>query len=139
MDKLKKYNRIRYLERKYSETNVAQDEILAPATVQKINKKYNDNQRKRRVDAILNNVKNKDLVKEEVHKIVDELPSIDILCQNCKEEVIISCIILYVMRARNKQYRVERTSLWNTYNITWQKYALIISNLLKETRKNRKL
>ena len=139
MDKLKKYNRIRELERKYSETNVAQDEILAPATVQKINKKYNDNQRKRRVDAILNNVKNKDLVKEEVHKIVDELPSIDILCQNCKEEVIISCIILYVMRARNKQYRVERTSLWNTYNITWQKYALIISNLLKETRKNRKL
>lgn len=137
MDKLKKYNRIRYLERKYSETNVAQDEVLMPSTVQKINKKYHDNQRKRRVDAILNNVKNKDSVKEEIHGIIDELPNLAILCHNCKEEVIVSCIILYVMRARNKQYRVDRTSLWKKYNITWQKYALIISNLLKETRKNR--
>ena len=139
MNKLKKYNRIKYLERKYSETNVAQDEILSAQTVQKINKKYNDNQRKRRVDALLNNVKSKDTVKTEVHAIINELPNISILCQTCKEEVIISSIILYVMRSRNKQYRVDRTGLWNKYNITWQKYALIISNLLKETRENRKI
>lgn len=139
MNKLKNYNRIKYLERTYSETNVAREEALFPSTIQKINRNYYDNQRKRRVDGILNNVRNRDTIKEEVHGIIEELPSLEILCQNCKEEVIVSVIILYVQRTRNKQYRVDRTSLWNKYGLTWQKYSLIISNLLQETRKTRKM
>ena len=52
--------RIRNLEKKYSETNINSREVLFPSTVKKINKTYNDNQQKRRVDTILNNIKNKD-------------------------------------------------------------------------------
>lgn len=139
MNKKKAYNRIKYLEKTYSETNVARGEVLSPNTIRKINRNYYDNQRKRRVDGILNTVKNRDTIKEEVHSIIDELPNLRVLCKGCNEEIIISSIILYVQKSRNYQYRVDRTSLWKKYNITWQKYALIISNLLRETRKKRKI
>ena len=139
MNKKKNYNRIHYLERTYSETNVAKGEVLSSPTVRRINKNYYDNQRRRRVDGILNDVRNRDTIKEEVHGIISELPNLNILCKGCDEEIIISSIILYVQKSRNYQYRVDRTSLWNKYNLTWQKYALIISNLLKETRKTRKI
>lgn len=139
MNKKKNYNRINYLEKKYSETNIAQGEELSSSTIYKINKNYYDNQRKRRVDGILNNVRNKDTIKEEVHGIISELPNLKVLCSGCDEEIIIGSIILYVQKSRNHQYRPERTRIWKEYELTWQKYALIISNLLKETRKTRKI
>ena len=134
MKNQKKINRIKYLERKYSETNVAQGEILSSPTIQRINKKYNDNQRKRRVDGILNDVKNKDSIKEEVHQIITEVP-LKKLCANCKEEVIISVIILYTLKCRNSRFHIERHKLWKKYDLSWQKYSLILTRLLNETRK----
>lgn len=134
---MKYKNRIEYLEKKYSETNIAKGEILQPETIRRINKNWYDNQQRRKVDAILNNVKNKDSIKEEVHQIIVEVPSLKYLCQNCKEELIISVIILYVQKTRNKDYRIDRSALWNKYNITWRKYSLIIEKLLSVTRKNR--
>ena len=126
-------NRIRNLERKYSETNVSKDEVLNTDTVRRINQKYNKNQQKRRVDAILNNIKNKDSIKEEVHDIVKNV-ELKSLCWNCREEQIIAIIILYVQRTRNNKYRVDRTSLWREYELSWLKYSLIIERLLKWTR-----
>lgn len=137
--KSRQWYRIEKLQKKYSETNIAKGEKLPKSTISRINKNYNDNQQKRRVDAILNNVKNKDSIKEEVHQIVSDVSSLQNLCRGCKEELIISVIILYVLKSRNQEYRVDRTSLWNKYNITWQKYSLIISRLLEENRKNNKL
>lgn len=134
---MKYKNRIEYLEKKYSETNIAKGEILQPETIRRINKNWYDNQQRRKVDVILNNVKNKDSIKEEVHQIIVEVPSLKYLCQNCKEELIISVIILYVQKTRNKDYRIDRSALWNKYNITWRKYSLIIEKLLSVTRKNR--
>ena len=126
-------NRIRNLERKYSETNVSKDEVLNTDTVRRINRKYNKNQQKRRVDAILNNIRNKDSIKEEVHDIVKNV-ELKSLCWNCREEQIIAIIILYVQRTRNSKYRVDRTSLWREYELSWLKYSLIIERLLKWTR-----
>ena len=126
-------NRIRNLERKYSETNVSKDEVLNTDTVRRINRKYNKNQQKRRVDAILNNIKNKDSIKEEVHDIIKNV-ELKSLCWNCREEQIIAIIILYVQRTRNSKYRVDRTSLWREYELSWLKYSLIIERLLKWTR-----
>ena len=126
-------NRIRNLERKYSETNVSEGEVLNTDTVRRINQKYNKNQQKRRVDAILNNIKNKDSIKEEVHDIVKNV-ELKSLCWNCREEQIIAIIILYVQRTRNSKYRVDRTSLWREYELSWLKYSLIIERLLKWTR-----
>jgi len=126
-------NRIRNLERKYSETNVSKDEVLNTDTVRRINQKYNKNQQKRRVDAILNNIKNKDSIKEEVHDIIKNV-ELKSLCWNCREEQIIAIIILYVQRTRNSKYRVDRTSLWREYELSWLKYSLIIERLLKWTR-----
>ena len=126
-------NRIRNLERKYSETNVSEGEVLNTDTVRRINQKYNKNQQKRRVDAILNNIKNKDSIKEEVHDIIKNV-ELKSLCWNCREEQIIAIIILYVQRTRNSKYRVDRTSLWREYELSWLKYSLIIERLLKWTR-----
>lgn len=126
-------NHIRNLERKYSETNVSEGEVLNTDTVRRINKKYNKNQQKRRVDAILNNIKNKDSIKEEVHDIIKNV-ELKSLCWNCREEQIIAIIILYVQRTRNSKYRVNRTSLWREYDLSWLKYSLIIERLLKWTR-----
>lgn len=130
---MKYSNRIRNLERKYSETNVSKDEVLNTDTIRKINKTYNKNQQKRRVDAILNNIRNKDSIKEEVHDIIRNV-ELKSLCWNCREEQIIAIIILYVQRTRNNKYRVDRTSLWREYELSWLKYSLIIERLLKWTR-----
>jgi len=107
--------------------------VLNTDTVRRINQKYNKNQQKRRVDAILNNIKNKDSIKEEVHDIIKNV-ELKSLCWNCREEQIIAIIILYVQRTRNSKYRVDRTSLWREYELSWLKYSLIIERLLKWTR-----
>ena len=130
--------RIHSLEKKYSSTNVAKDEALSSETIYQINHTYNKNQQKRRVDAILNNVKNKDSIKEEVHNIVKNV-KLKTLCWNCKEEQIIAIIILYVQRTRNNQFRVNRSKLWNDYNITWKKYSLIIERLLQWSRERQRV
>ena len=126
-------NRIRNLEKRYSQTNVAKDEVLNNETISEINHRYYKNQQKRRVDVILNNVKNKDSIKEEVHDIIQST-TLKKLCQNCKEETIIAVLILYVQRSRNSQYRIDRTALWREYNVTWLKYSVIIERLLYQTR-----
>jgi len=127
---------IKNLERKYSETNIAKDEMLSDETVREINDTYEKNQRKRRIDVILNNVKNKESIKKEVHNIADEIPYKEI-CKNCKESVVIAIVILYVQRTRNPHYRINRTALWSKYNLTWTKYSLIVERLLKWTREQK--
>ena len=125
--------RIRNLERKYSETNISKGEVLSDETISRINKTYNQNQQKRRVDAILNNVKNKDSIKKEVHDIIKNT-HLKSLCWNCKEETIIAIIILYCQRTRNSKYQIDRTGLWRKYNVSWSKYSVIVERLLAETR-----
>ena len=137
--KSREYYRIQKLQREYSETNIKKGEILPNHTVSRINKNYRNNQRKRRVDGLLNHVRNKDMIKEEVHQIVDDIPSLTTICRGCKEEVIISAIILYVLKSRDPRYHVERHGLWKKYELTWQRYSLIISRLLQESRKSKKL
>ena len=126
-------NRIKSLEKKYSQTNVAKDEALSKATIKRINKNYYDNQRRRRVDGMLNEVRNRDTIKEEVHDIVWNV-ELKELCYNCSEELILAVIILYVQKSRNSDYRVERTNLWKKYGLTWRKYGLIMERLLRWTR-----
>ena len=128
-------DRIKYLEKKYSETNINKGEVLNTDTVSRINGNYNKNQQKRRVDAILNNVKNKDSIKEEVHNIIGNV-KLKSLCYNCKEEQIIAVVILYVQHSRNSRYRVDRTKLWKEYGLSWSKYGLILERLLKWTREH---
>lgn len=129
---------IQYLKKTYSETSIGKGEKLSSATVRRINKTYDKNQQKRRVDAILNNVKNKDSIKKEVHDITDSV-QLKRLCYNCKEEQIIAVIILYVQKTRNKDYRVERASLWKEYDLTWSIYGLILGRLLEWTRKQKNI
>ena len=128
--------RIKILERKYSETNVAKDEVLNKDTISEINKNYNKKLRKRSVDSILSQVNNRDSIKKEVHDIVDDY-GLKELCKNCKEELIISCIILYVSKARNNNFRINKSPLWDRYKITWQKYSLIVSRLAIKAREER--
>lgn len=127
------WGRIKQLEKKYSETNISKGEELTKETKRRINKNYYDNQQRRLVDAMLNNVKNKDSIKEEVHDIVKNT-QLKSLCYRCTEEYIIAVIILYCQRSRNHKYMVERTALWKKYGITWRKYGLIVERLLQQSR-----
>ena len=129
-------NRIKYLEKKYSETNVAKGEVLLKSSISRINKNYYTNQKRRRVDGILNEVKNRDSIKEEVHQIVASIPSLKEICRNCKEETIIAVIILYVQKTRNSRFYPERTKLWSKYELDWKIYSLILLRLLQWHRKN---
>ena len=131
--KSRQYLRIKNLEKKYSETNIAPHEVVSSNFRQQINKNYYDNQQRRLVDAVLNEIPNKSAVKEEVHEIVANVTLKD-LCRTCKEEMIISVIILYCLKNYYKDFRVERHRLWSEYDITWRKYGLILGNLLKITR-----
>lgn len=131
--KSRQYLRIKNLEKKYSETNIAPQEIVSSGLRQQINHNYYTNQQRRLVDAILNEIPNKSAVKKEVHDIVANVTLKD-LCRTCKEEMIISVIILYCLNNYYTDFRVERHRLWSEYNITWRKYGLIIANLLTKTR-----
>lgn len=126
--------RLKYLEKKYSETNVAKDEIL-PISKKVINKKYYNNQKRRRVDMILNEVKNRNTIKEEVHQIVKTIGDFNNICRNCTDEIIIATIILYVQKTRNTRFYPERTRLWRKYDLNWKTYSLILSRILEYTRK----
>lgn len=137
--KSKQWYRIKKLEREFSETNIKKGEELSPETRKRINRNWQDNQQRRRVDGILNNVRNKDSIKEEVHQIIEDLPDLRSLCRGCKEEVIVSVIILYVLKSRNPEYYVERTALWNKYDLNWQRYSLIVSRLLQASRESKML
>lgn len=126
--------RINYLQKKYSETNVAMGEELFKPTVQRINRNYYSNQKKRFVDGILNEVKNRNSIKDEVHQICSSF-DFNKLCRSCSDEVIVSVIILYVQKTRNTRYYPERTALWRKYELNWKTYSLILARLLEETRK----
>jgi len=135
--KSKQYYRIEKNQKKYGDTNIAPKEIVSQGLRAEINKNYYSNQKRRLVDAILNNVRNKEVVKEDVHYIVKHF-GLKKLCGNCKEEVIIAILILYCFKANNNDYRIDRTGLWKEYELTWQKYSLVITNLLREIRANPK-
>lgn len=130
------WNYIKNLEKWYSETNVSKGEELTRETRSVIDKNYKKNQRKRRIDVILNNVKNKNSLKEEVHDLADNL-NFQKVCRTCKEETIIAVIILYVQRRKNPRFRIEQSRLWREYNLSWRLYGLIIERLLKLERENK--
>ena len=131
-------NRIKNLEKKYTETNVAQGEVLKKDTISQINKNYNKKLQKRRIDSILSEVFNRDSIKNEVHDIIDDY-GLKELCKNCKDELIISCIILYVTKMRNTNYKIENSPLWKKYDLTWRKYSLIVSRLCYKAREERNI
>lgn len=132
-----KLNSIKKLEFEFGETNLNSEELVSDEYRKKINKKYYDKQSIFIIDSVLAllepNIRK--MIKKEVYQICNTFRLKD-LCYNCKIEVIIAVICLYVWKTRYKQLRVEQTRLWNKYEITWRKYALIISNILQKTREN---
>jgi len=135
--KSKQYYRIEKNQKKYGDTNIAKDELVSQGFRAEINRNYYSNQQRRVVDAVLNNVRNKDVVKEDVHYLVKHF-GVNNLCHTCKEEVVIAILILYCFKSINNTYRVERTSLWKMYDLNWRTYSLVITNLLREIRANPK-
>lgn len=132
-----KINRIKYLEKKYSETNVAKGECLTKETIYNINKNYQDKLKKRQIDSLLNEIRNPLTVKDEVYGICDEVDNLKQLCRTCSIEQIITVVILYVQRLHNPRLIEEDTHIWRKYKLTWKRYALITSRILTITRKRR--
>ena len=130
------YKRIQNLEKTYSETNIAKGERLSDSTKSRIYKNWYDNQKKRLVDTVLNDVKNKEGIREEVHNIVKNV-NLNELCRKCSSEVIIAVIILYVQKSRNPAFYVNRTRLWREYGLDWLKYSLILERLVQKSREDK--
>ena len=132
-NKQHKYNRIRYLEDKYSPTKIAQGEILTKETVSRIKKESYNNKKHLYVDTILGQTKNPERIKDEVHDIVDHMDFRDV-CPRCTSEQLISVVVLYCQRQHNRVFKEEGTALWNRYGLTWKLYARVVANLLSKYR-----
>ncbi|MEE1227210.1 MAG: hypothetical protein UHM08_08935 [Bacteroidales bacterium] len=128
-------NRINRLQYEFGESNLNSKELVSPVYRSKIDKKYKEKQDIFIIDSVLNllepNVQK--MIKKEVYQICNQFRLKD-LCYNCKIEVIIAVIILYVWKNRHEKLREEQTGLWKKYNITYKKYALILRRLLQKTR-----
>lgn len=131
-----KENRINHLIDKYGETKVAPYECLPKDSRAKINKGYyKNNIQKNRVQQILNETTTTKQIEIEVHELIINLDTLKQLCPRCKEEQIISTIILFIIRTYNNNFIEERTKIWKKYSLNWKIYSRIIANLLKELRK----
>ena len=135
MNKKQAAKRIERLIYEYGETNLNSQEEVSKEFRKEINRKYYDKQNTFVIDGVLNELDPhiRKIVKDEVQEICHSV-KLKELCWNCKIEVIIAIIILYVWRSRYKKLRVEQTGLWRKYDLTWRKYALIMENLLRKTR-----
>lgn len=132
-----KTNRINKLKYEFGESNLNSKEIVSSEYRREINKKYKEKQDIFIIDSVLCQLDNhvRKMIKEEVYNICNSF-RLKELCYNCKIEVIISIIILYVWKSRYSQLREDRTALWKKYDLTWKKYGLIIGNILRKTREN---
>ena len=139
-NKYKTRNRLKHLEYEYGETNLNSKEIVSSAYRSEINKKYKAKQDIFIIDGVLYQLDPhvQKMIKKEVYQICNSVRFKD-LCYNCKVEQIIAAIILYVWKTRHKTLREDQTRLWNKYNLSWKKYALILSRLLQKTRENSSL
>lgn len=131
-----KENRIQYLIDKYGETKIAPYECLSKDSRAKINQQYyKNNIQKNRVQQILNETNTIKQIETEVHELIQKT-ELKQLCPKCKEEQIISTIILFIIRTYNNNFIEERTRIWKKYKLNWKIYSRIIANLLKNMRKN---
>lgn len=129
--------RIEKLQRRFSETNIAKDEIISPTYRAKINRNTRANERIRMVDDVLTLVREeiRIKIKEEVYYFVKNY-RLKELCSTCSIEEIIAVLCLYSWRSYNYKLKEEETKLWKTYNLSWKLYSRVISNLLRKTREN---
>ena len=127
--------RIKRLQYEYGETNLNSKELVSPAYRKQINRKYYEKQNIFIIDGVLAELEPNvmRMIKKEVYQICNSVKLKD-LCWNCKIEVIISIIILYVWKTRHNKLRIEQTRLWKKYDLDWRKYALVMSKLLQKTR-----
>ena len=138
MNNQKKYNRIHYLEEKYSPTKVAQGEILSKETRQKMRKELHNNKKHLQVDTILTQVRKADMIKEEVHEIIDYLNFAE-ACGRCNSEQVICVVVLYCLGQHIYNFQEERTALWSRYDLSWKLYGRVVAYLLSRSRSGRLL
>lgn len=131
-------NRLERLEYEFGETNLNSQEIVSSAYRKEINRKYKEKQDIFIIDSVLNELRPNvaKMIKKEVYSICNSFVLKE-LCYNCKIEVIIAIIILYVWGTRHKTLREDKTRIWNVYGLTWKKYALIVGKMLQKTRENK--
>lgn len=136
----KNKNRIRYLEKEYSEYHMNSDELITPSLKATINRNYRDLENIRMVDWVLgmatDNVQK--LIKKEVYQIC-KTHVLKELCSRCKVNQIIAAICIYVWKRNNSNLIIDDNIFWKEYNLTWEKYAKIITNLLIKTRQKNRL
>ena len=137
-NKQHKYNRIRYLEEKYSPTKIAPNEQLSKETISKIRKKSYNNKKHLLTDTVLGHIRNPEKVKVEVHDMVDYLNLHDV-CPRCTSEQVISVVVLYCMRQHNGVLKEESTALWSRYGLSWKLYGRVVANILCRYRSGRLL
>ena len=121
-------NRIEYLQNKYSENNIAPNEILTKETRKQINHENYKAFRRDRVYSTLKQAKmNNQIIKETLYYI-DKIGNVKKICSNCKDTQIISAIAIHLNRKYNKS-RIDKNILWKEHDLNWKMYGLIISNL----------
>ena len=133
-------NRINYLNKEYTETHLNSQEIVSSEYKSETNRKYYDIEQIRMVDDVLYTLPDytANRLKKEVYYICKNFRFKEI-GSNYKIESIIATIVLFVWKSHNKRLIINDNSLWRKYNLTWECYAKIITNLLIKTRENGRL
>ena len=115
-------NRINYLNKEYTETHLNSQELVSSEYKSETNRKYYDREQIRMVD-----------------DVIYTLP--DYTANRLKKEVYYICknFRLKEIGSNYKTLIIDNNSLWKKYNLTWECYAKIITNLLIKTRENGRL
>lgn len=75
------------------------------------------------------------LLKEEVYYICKNYRLKEISA-GYKIEKAIAAIILSIWKSYNRRLIINENKLWKTYELTWEAYAKIITNLYLKTRED---
>ena len=130
-------NRINYLNKEYTETHLNSQELVSSEYKSETNRKYYDREQIRMVDDVIYTFPDytANRLKKEVYYICKNF-RLKELGSNYKIDSIIAAITLFVWKSHNKRLIINNNSLWKKYNLSWECYAKIITNLLIKTREN---
>lgn len=97
---------------------------------------WRNNQKIIEAKLIMNQLNMKNTQRSRVIHILKKIDNMKELCQNCSCRTIILIVCFYIMKIDNPKTHIERYQLWKDENLSWKKYALVVSRLCDRFQKN---
>lgn len=135
----KQEERIRFLENKYAPHKLSKDEKVSKEYKSEINCKQYKLRRYFEVKSIAHKYNFNTFIVEKTMFIIEKVGDIKNLHRRAKIEQIIASILLFSKFEDLVTGDVDKTQMWEDYDLNWKLYSIVIANLLKYYRKNEKI